>query len=169
MQGTTFQTERHSPSPNIPVPLGILLGARTEAREDSLDLGRERWEAGAASEATLPPPSSGDNPGKELGPKGCVLGKAPARIPLHTNFPKLDIPAGLCHPHLGLPTLSHQNCTKPGMGSREVESQRKNNIKACSCAARIFRYQEVKTGRGSIPPTGVLGRWESHTEHGVTR
>lgn len=96
LQGTTFQTERHSPSPNIPVPLGILLSIRTEAQEYSLDLCRERWEAGAASEATLPSPSSGDIPGKELCPKGCgsVLGKTPARIPLHTNFPKLDILAG---------------------------------------------------------------------------
>lgn len=47
---------------------------------------------------------------------------------------------------------------------------RKTNVKACSCAARIFRNQEVETGRASLHPTGVLGRWECQdTEHGVTR
>lgn len=64
-QDTTFQTGRHSPFPNIPVPPGIPLSARTGARQCSLDFWRERWEAGAAGEATLPPPSAGEIPGKE--------------------------------------------------------------------------------------------------------
>lgn len=47
---------------------------------------------------------------------------------------------------------------------------RKTNAKACSCAARIFRNQEVETRRASLHPTGVLGRWECQdTEHGVTQ
>lgn len=128
-QGSTFQTGRHSPSPNIPVPIGIPRSARTGAQEYSLDLWREKWEAGAASEATLPPPSAGDILGKELGPKGggSVLGKTPAGIPLHTKLPKSGYPGrtGLCHPQLGLLTLSHWNCTKPRMGSKEMESKEK--------------------------------------------
>lgn len=48
LAGHNIPDREAEPIPKFSVPLGILLSARTGAREYSLDLWRERWEAGAA-------------------------------------------------------------------------------------------------------------------------
>lgn len=113
------------------------------------------------------PPSAGNILGKELGPKECgsVLGKTPAMGSLGTQtsqnwISQQDRPMP---PPPGTSDSEPLELPRAWDGKQGSGIQRKTIVKACSCAAWIFRNQEVRTGRGSPHPTGVLGRWKVRT------